>query len=264
MSRLFVSLAHLIIILAAAPGFTVGDLEVKCEDSQLTVKVGGDLLIRCHYHFEDESSVTSFNWVKMETMGIIYNSTMNNSSLGQQDPSYRDRAEVWNHGMLKGNLSLRLKNVTLSDSGTYMLSVISPSQSYEMMIPVGVRAIGEQPIIHFYVTDEGVPILVCESSGWFPEPAVTWENGLGLQMTKYAQTERINSTDGIIHMKSTISLDHGHIGNYTCTMMDHNLNEAVSFVFVILIAGSLWNIVIGAAGTIVFSVILAISVYWSW
>ncbi|XP_041030673.1 butyrophilin-like protein 8 [Carcharodon carcharias] len=264
MSRLFVSLVHFIIILAAAQGFTDGDLKVNCLEDEITVKAGEDLVISCHYHPADEPSAIAFNWMKMETMGIIYNYTVSHSSVGEQNPSYQDRAEVCDNEIPKGNVSLKLKNVTLSDSGIYRLSVTNQSQSHEIMVTVGVRAVGEQPVIHSYVTDQGVPMLVCESSGWFPEPTVLWENGHGMQLTKNAQTERINSTDGIIHMRSTIRLDHGSVSNYTCTMMDQHLGEVVSFVFVVLIAGSPWNIVIGTAGTIVFSVILAVSIYWSW
>ncbi|XP_078085495.1 butyrophilin-like protein 2 [Mustelus asterias] len=264
MSRLFISLAHFFITLAAAQGFTVDDLKVNCEGDQITVKLGRDLVIGCSYHPVDESRPIALYWMKVETVVTIYNYTMSSSSLGHLDPSYWHRAEVRNHEIRNGNVSLRLKNVTLSDSGLYRLSVASQSQSNEITVAVEVRAIGEQPVIHSYVTDEGVPMLVCESSGWFPEPTVTWENGLGVQLTEHVQTERINSTDGTIHMKSTIRIDHGVISNYTCTITDQDLNESLSFVFVVLIAGSPWNIVIGTAGTIVLSVILAVSVYWSW
>ncbi|XP_043551213.1 V-set domain-containing T-cell activation inhibitor 1-like [Chiloscyllium plagiosum] len=264
MSRLFVLLVALIIKLAAAQGFSDGGLKIKCVENQITVKFGEDLVIPCCLHFVNEPSAIAFTWMKMETMGIIYNYTMSHSSLEEQEPSYQDRVDVFGNEIPKGNVSLRLRNVTISDSGTYKLSVATQSQSTETMVAVGVRAVGAQPVIHSYISDQGYSKLVCESSGWFPAPTVIWENGLGVQLTQYAHTETINGTGGILHMRSTIGLDHGPISNYTCTMIDQHLNEAVSFVFVVLIAGSPWNIVVGTAGTIVFSVILAVSVYWSW
>ncbi|XP_067901707.1 butyrophilin-like protein 8 [Heterodontus francisci] len=264
MSRLYVSLALFIMLLAAARGFTDGDFKVKCAEEQMTVKIGEDLVVHCHYYSADEAGTIAFSWMKMDSNGIIYIYTMNQSSLGEQDPSYRDRAEVFDSEIPKGNVSLRLKNVTLSDSGIYRLSVASQSQSNETKVVLEVRAVGKQPVIRSYVTDQGFSMLVCESSGWYPEPTVTWENGLGMQLTKYARTETINDTGGIIHLRSTIGLDHGPISNYTCTMMDQHLNEAVSFVFVVLIPEKPWHIVAGTVGTIICSVILAVSVYCSW
>ncbi|XP_048456680.1 V-set domain-containing T-cell activation inhibitor 1-like isoform X1 [Rhincodon typus] len=234
MSHLFVSLVAFIIKLAAAQGFSDGDLKIECVKNQITVKFGEDLVIRCCHHFVDEPSAITFSWMKMETMGVIYNYTMSHSSLEEQEPSYRDRVKVFDNEIPKGNVSLRLRNVTLSDSGIYRLSVATRSQSTETMVAVGVRAVGAQPVIRSYVTDQGFSKLVCESSGWFPEPTVIWENSLGVQLTQYAHTETINGTGGFLHMRSTIGLDHGPISNYTCTMMDRHLNEAVSFVFVVL------------------------------
>uniref|UniRef100_UPI00398E93E0 butyrophilin subfamily 1 member A1-like n=1 Tax=Pristiophorus japonicus TaxID=55135 RepID=UPI00398E93E0 len=260
MNRLFVSF----ILLAATQGITDGHFKVKCAEEEITAKVGDDLVVQCRYYSLDEPGAVAFSWTKMDTMGIVYNYTTSQHGQGEQDPSYRDRAEVFVSEIPEGNVSLRLKNVTLSDSGTYRLSVASRSQSNETKVVLGVRAVGEQPKVRSYVTDQGLLVLVCESFGWFPEPTVTWENGLGMELTDKVLTEIVNSTDGIIRVRSTLGLDRGSIGNYTCTMIDQHWNQPLSSLFVVLIAGSPWHIGAGAAGTLVCSVILAVSVYWSW
>lgn len=260
MSRLHISLVPFITLLAATQCITdgTGHVGVKCVEDHLTVKVGEDLLARCHYSSPDEANGTTLSWTKLDTMTIIYNYSISQT---EQDPSSQDRAEVFGS---EGNIFLRLRNVTLLDSGIYGLRVSSRTQSNETHIMLGVRAIGEPPVIRSHVTDQGLSVLVCESSGWFPEPSVTWENGLGIQLTEHAHTENLNSTDGSIRMRSVLSLGHGPINNYTCTMRDRHLNETVSFVFVVLFPGSPWHIAAGAAGTIVCSVILTVAIYWSW
>ncbi|XP_067844530.1 tripartite motif-containing protein 16-like [Heptranchias perlo] len=234
MNRLLAPIAPFVILLAAAWGITDGLIKVKCAKGQVTAKVGDDLVVHCRFDSQGEPSTITFSWTKVDTMGIVYNYTTSQSGLGEQGPSYRNRAEVFDSEIPEGNVSLRLRNVTLSDSGIYRLCVTSRSQSNETTVVLGVRAVGEQPVIHSHVTEQGLPVLVCESFGWYPEPTVTWENGLGVNLTEYAHTEQTNGTDGIVGVRSTLGLDHGPISNYTCTVMDRYLNEAVSFVFVVL------------------------------
>ncbi|XP_078261622.1 butyrophilin-like protein 8 isoform X2 [Rhinoraja longicauda] len=260
MSRLHISLIPFITLLVATQCITdgTGHVGVKCVEDHLTVKAGEDLLVRCHYSSPDEANATTVSWTKLDTMTIIYNSSISQT---EQDPRSQGRAEVF---ASEGNIFLRQRNVTLLDSGIYGLRVSSRIQSNETHIVLGVRAIGGPPVIRSHVTDQGLSLLVCKSSGWFPEPIVTWENGLGIQLTKHAHTESLNSTDGSIRVRSVLNLGRGPMNNYTCTMRDRYLNETVSFVFVVLFPGSPWHIAAGAVGTIVCSLILTVTIYSSW
>ncbi|XP_051868716.1 butyrophilin-like protein 8 [Pristis pectinata] len=263
MSHLSVSFVGFVILLTTVQCVAdgKGQVGVKCVEHHMAVKVGEDLVVLCHYSSPGEANSTTFSWTKLDTKKVIYNYSI---SQIEQDPSYHGRAEVFVSEIPEGNVSLRLRNMTLLDSGIYRLRVSSQSQSNETHIVLGVRAIGEQPVIRSHVTNQGLSVLVCESSGWFPEPTVTWENGLGMQLTEYAHTENLHSTDGSIHMRSVLSLGQRPISNYTCTMRDRHLNETVSFVFVVLFPGSPWHIAAGVAGTIICSVILTVAIYWSW
>ncbi|XP_072120848.1 butyrophilin-like protein 8 isoform X2 [Mobula birostris] len=233
MSPLSISLVGFVMLLTTAQGVAgdKGQVEVKCMKYHIVKKVREDLVIQCHYSSPDDANSTTFSWIKQDTMKIIYNYSVTQI---EQDPSYQGRAEVYALEIPEGNVSLRLMNVTLLDSGVYRLHVFSRSHSDEAEIVLSVRAVGEQPVIHSHVTTQGLSVLVCESSGWFPEPTVTWENGLGKQLTMYAHTENLNSTDGSIHTRSILSLGHRPINNYTCAMRDRHLNETVSFVFIVL------------------------------
>ncbi|XP_069786772.1 butyrophilin-like protein 8 isoform X2 [Narcine bancroftii] len=266
MSRmsLFSSLVHFATLLIAAWSVSdgAGHIGVKCVEKYMAAKVGEDLLVSCHCSFPDEATeITNFSWTKLGTMGVIYNYSI---SQMQQDTSYRHRAEVFASEVHKGNVSLRLRNVTLLDSGIYRLIVSSASQGYETHVVLGVRANGEQPVIRSHVSNQGLPVLVCESSGWFPEPSVTWESGLGTKLTKFARTENVDNIDGSIHMKSVLDLGHRFIGNFTCTIRAKHLNKSVSSVFVVPFPGSAWHIAAGAVGMFVCSVILTVAIYWSW
>lgn len=116
---------------------------MKCVEDHLTVKVGEDLLARCHYSSPDEANGTTLSWTKLDTMTIIYNYSISQT---EQDPSSQDRAEVFGS---EGNIFLRLRNVTLLDSGIYGLRVSSRTQSNETHIMLGVRGKSNKSLLVF-------------------------------------------------------------------------------------------------------------------
>ncbi|XP_041063733.1 butyrophilin-like protein 2 [Carcharodon carcharias] len=124
-------------------------------------------------------------------------------------------------------------------------------------------AIGTQPVIHSPSDDLGLLVLVCESSGWYPAPSVTWENGLGENLTRYSHTELTNCTGGSVCVKSTLEMDNWPTGNYTCTMWDQELDEGLSSTFILIHRVPLGT-VIGATGASVCAFILIVAVCWSW
>uniref|UniRef100_UPI00398E4281 butyrophilin subfamily 1 member A1-like n=1 Tax=Pristiophorus japonicus TaxID=55135 RepID=UPI00398E4281 len=253
----------LTILLAAAQMTTAGRFKVKCKEERVTAKAGEDDIIQCRFYSGSKAGSVAFVWKKADTMGIVYNYTTSQYGQGEQDPSYRDRAEVFVSEIPEGNVSLRLKNVTLSDSGTYRLSVASRSQNTEAQVFLSIRALGTQPVIYSPADDLGLLVLVCESSGWYPAPSVTWENGLGQNLTRYSHTEQTNCTGGSICMKSTLEMENLPAGNYTCTMWDQQLHEGLSSTFVLIHRVALGT-VIGATGASICAFVLIVAVCWSW
>ncbi|XP_067844636.1 CD276 antigen-like [Heptranchias perlo] len=256
-------LHSLVVILTAAEMTTAGRVKVKCKEEQVTAKAGEDDIIQCRFYSGGKAGSVAFVWKRADTKGIVYNYTTSQSGLGEQDPSYRDRAEVFDSEIPEGNVSLRLRNVTLSDSGIYRLYVASRSQNSEAQVFLSIRALGTQPVIHSPADDLGLLVLVCESSGWYPAPSVTWENGLGENLTRYSHTDQTNCTGGSVCVKSTLELEKWPTGNYTCTMWDKQLDEGLSSTFVLIHRVPLGT-VIGATGASVCAFVLIVAVCWSW
>ncbi|XP_067901706.1 V-set domain-containing T-cell activation inhibitor 1-like [Heterodontus francisci] len=253
----------LIILLAGVEMTTAGRFKVRCKEEQVTAKAGEDDVIQCWFYSRNKASSVAFIWRKADAKGIIYNYTMSHSSLGEQDLSYRDRAEVFDSEIPKGNVSLRLKNVTLSDSGIYRLSVASRSQSTGAQVFLSIRALGTRPVIRSSSDDLSLLVLVCESSGWYPAPSVTWENGLGENLTRYSHTELTNCMGSSVCVKSTLEMDNWPTGNYTCIMWDQELDEGLWSTFTLIHRVPLGT-VIGATGASVCAFILIVAVFWSW
>ncbi|GCB77779.1 hypothetical protein scyTo_0019323, partial [Scyliorhinus torazame] len=210
-----------------------GRLKVKCKEERVMAKAGEDDVIQCQLYSRNKVGSVAFVWKKEDAAEIIYNYTASRGNRGQ-NPSYRDRAQVFDNEIPKGNVSLRLRNVTLSDSGTYSLSVASRSQRIQTQVFLRIRAVGTPPVIHSPSDDLGLVVLVCESSGWYPAPSVSWENGLGENLTRYSHTELTNCTGGSVCVKSTLEMDNWPSGNYTCSIWNQELDEGLSSSFILI------------------------------
>ncbi|XP_078261625.1 CD276 antigen-like [Rhinoraja longicauda] len=257
-------LLNLLVCLFAAVEMTIaGRFKVKCSEDRVTAKAGDDDVIQCRFKTGNKIGSVAFVWKKADTMAIVYNYPRNQSNQTEQDPSYRNRAEVFPNEIPYGNLSLRLRNVSLLDSGIYKLHISSRSQDSNAQVFLSIRALGTQPVIHSSGDDLGLLVLVCESSGWYPAPSVTWENGLGENLTRHSHTERFNCTGGSLCVKSTLELVNWPTGNYTCTMWDQQLDEGLSSTFSLIHRIPLGT-VIGATGASVCALVLILAVCWSW
>ncbi|XP_072906490.1 butyrophilin subfamily 1 member A1-like isoform X1 [Hemitrygon akajei] len=252
-----------VLLLAAVEMTTAGHFKVKCKEEQVTAKAGDDDVIQCRFYSGSKFGSVAFVWKKVNTKGIVYNYSRSQVNQTEQDPSYRNRAEVFASEIPQGNLSLRLRNVSLSDAGIYKLHVSSRSQSTDAQVLLSIRALGTQPVIHSSGDGLGLLVLVCESSGWYPAPSVTWENGLGKNLTRHSHTEHFNCKGGSVCVKSTLELMNWPTSNYTCTMWDQQLDEGLSTTFSLIHRIPLGT-VIGATGASICALVLIVAVCWSW
>lgn len=133
-------LPHLLVFLVAAVEMTVaGRFKVKCKEEKVTAKAGDDDVIQCRFYSGNKAGSVAFVWKKADTMGIVYNYSRNQGNQTEQDPSYRNRAEVFANEIPEGNLSLRLRNMSLLDTGIYKLHVSSRSQSTDAQVFLSIR-----------------------------------------------------------------------------------------------------------------------------
>uniref|UniRef100_A0A672LPG3 Zgc:123297 n=1 Tax=Sinocyclocheilus grahami TaxID=75366 RepID=A0A672LPG3_SINGR len=131
----------------------------------------------------------------------------------------------------KGNTSLKLSSVKVSDEGIY-------------------KFVGRLPVITVDgFDDSGGLHLQCESEGWNPEPVLEWLNSEGVSLSSET-TDTHRNTDGF-SVKHTITLHHSD--KIHCRVrLRHHMLEAV------IISSSnmfhLWR-----ASAILFSVVVVLS-----
>ncbi|XP_050958577.1 butyrophilin subfamily 1 member A1 isoform X1 [Labeo rohita] len=122
-----------------------------------------------------------------------------------QIQSYRGRTKLNHQELQRGNASLKLSSVRVSDEGLYKCFIQSKSWSDDATVNVSVEAVGRPPVITVDGFDHSGGLhLQCESEGWNPEPDLEWLNSEGVSLSSET-TEMQRKIDGF-SVKHTITV----------------------------------------------------------
>ncbi|XP_073693467.1 butyrophilin subfamily 1 member A1-like [Garra rufa] len=143
-----------------------------------------------------------------------------------QIQSYRGRTELNHQELQRGNASLKLSSVQVSDEGRYKCFIQSKSWYGDAFVDVRVEAIGSPPLITVDGFDHSERFhLQCESEGWYPEPVLEWLDSEGVSLSSET-TETHRNTDRF-SVKHSITVHHS-VGKIHCRVkLKHHMLETL-------------------------------------
>ncbi|NXQ94542.1 BT3A2 protein, partial [Sagittarius serpentarius] len=141
-----------------------------------------------------------------------------------EDKTYQGRTNFFQSELSKGNVSLHLKNVMLSDKGKYICSVLFENWYDEVVVDLAVAAKGDESSV-FLDDHVGQGIgLTCKSQGWFPEPEVVWLNSKGQTWKEEVTTQSTKTASGVFGVVSSMILKPGTDKEVSCRVVNNLLN----------------------------------------
>ncbi|XP_041953046.1 butyrophilin subfamily 1 member A1-like [Alosa sapidissima] len=99
------------------------------------------------------------------------------------DTQYTGRASLIG-ALEEGNASLKLDNLSASDSGEYVCYIQHDSWYERGRVLTEVRVLGSVPLISITDRGNGQVNVTCVSEGWSPQPTFTWRNRKGIEIKK--------------------------------------------------------------------------------
>uniref|UniRef100_A0A8C2FNR6 Ig-like domain-containing protein n=1 Tax=Cyprinus carpio TaxID=7962 RepID=A0A8C2FNR6_CYPCA len=143
-----------------------------------------------------------------------------------QIQSYRGRTKLNHQELQRGNASLKLSSVQVSDEGRYKCFIQSKSWFDDANVDVSVEAVGRPPVITVDGFDHSERLsLQCESEGWYPEPVLEWLDSEGVRLSSET-TEMQRNTDGF-SVKHTITVQHRDDKIHCRVKLRHHMLETL-------------------------------------
>uniref|UniRef100_A0A8B9JNH5 Ig-like domain-containing protein n=1 Tax=Astyanax mexicanus TaxID=7994 RepID=A0A8B9JNH5_ASTMX len=197
----------------------------------LTAAVGEDLILPCSLQPNISAVDMTVEWLRLDQKDSIVHLYMEHEDRSkEQAVSYRGRTQLFKEELQKGNTSLKLSTVHVSDEGKYKCVVRSKS-SYrswydDITLHVLIQGTGTDPVIT--VEQLGVSggiSLMCESKGWNPEPEILWLNSEGAALNVEA-TETERHSEGIT-VKRRVTVYKTNSNRFYCRVkQEHHMKQS--------------------------------------
>ncbi|NXI74759.1 VTCN1 inhibitor, partial [Anseranas semipalmata] len=224
------SMTMVIIVLAAVIaliiGFGVsGKRSISVTALMSPGNIGQSGLLGCTFEPDIRMGSIAIRWAKAGVAGLVHEFRGGKDHLQEQDAAFQGRTAVFTDQVIGGNASLELRDVKLSDAGTYRCSVTTSRGSGVAVLQYQTGAFST-PKVQVENSSSG-DTLQCEAPRWFPRPTVRWTacSDTGKCLPHVANTSyELNSEN--ITLK-VVSLLHNITANatYTC-VIENNIAKA--------------------------------------
>ncbi|KAM5212281.1 butyrophilin-like protein 8 [Hipposideros larvatus] len=156
-----------------------GQWQVMGPDKPVQVVVGEDAVFSCFLSPKTSAEAMEVRFFGHQFHAVVHLYREGKDEYHMQMPAYRGRTELLKDSITEGRVSLRLQNVTVSDTGLYGCWFRSQNNDHGATWELQVSALGSAPLVSIMGYVGGGIQLLCTSSGWFPQPTVKWKDPQG-------------------------------------------------------------------------------------
>ncbi|XP_052630792.1 butyrophilin subfamily 3 member A1-like [Harpia harpyja] len=214
---LFLQIIHLV----------TGQYEIITPDKPVIGVIGKGAILPCQLKIKINPERLLVHWVftgHSKKIDVTTYGGKNSHNPVHEDETYQGRTNFFWSDFNKGNVSLHLKNVTLSDKGKYTCSVFFENWYDEAVVDLDVAAKGDESSV-FLDGPVGQGIgLTCKSQGWFPEPKAVWLNSKGQTRKEEVTTQSTKTSSGVFDVVSSMILEPGSVKEVSCRVVNNLLN----------------------------------------
>ncbi|XP_067865488.1 butyrophilin subfamily 3 member A1-like [Heterodontus francisci] len=200
---------------------------VTAQADPVVAVVGGDVVLECQLVPAKAPESMEVRWINV---ALQYTSPVHLYKEGADDltlqaSAYKGRTELFLDQLSKGNVSLKIRDVRVSDRGLYKCFVASNAKHNEVKITLDVTGTGHQPRIEMEGYAGSGVRLGCSSAGWFPQPPVQWLQGNGENVMAQQEPTYQPDARGLYTVHSIIDIHSRSNNDYTCVINNKVLKE---------------------------------------
>ncbi|KAM9500188.1 uncharacterized protein Hap1MRO34_012089 [Clarias gariepinus] len=222
------------------------DLKVFGPGGALVTNAGKDLILPCFIKPSTSAVDMTVQWRKLDAKNSLvhlYNKHEDRNK--DQAQSYRGRTSLFKEELQKGNASLKLSALRVSDEGQYHCLIGDESWEDDTAFYIEVEAQGSHPVITMESYDNSGGInLVCESRGWNPEPDVWWLDREG-DILPAEETQTHRETEGFSVKRRITVHDYSSSNKFYCRFLQNRHMMEAEVIINSKVFNAVWKWAVG-------------------
>ncbi|XP_040087880.1 selection and upkeep of intraepithelial T-cells protein 7-like [Oryx dammah] len=181
----------------------------------LVATVGGHAELSCELSPPRSAERMEVRWFRGDNSKLVHLYRDGHEVNGDAAPEYVNLTEFVKETVRQGKVTLRLRNISVSDDGSYRCSFKGNGINDVASMNLSRAALGLETQIHVQAPGTERLVVDCNSGGWFPKPRMGYRDSRGEGVP---HSSKSYSQDGarLFHMKMTLVLRNQSWGNVTC------------------------------------------------
>ncbi|XP_078496884.1 butyrophilin subfamily 1 member A1-like [Lissotriton helveticus] len=192
-------------------------------DMPLVIPPGEDAVLPCRLSPQINAENMTIRWFKDKYQDLVHLYQDGEDWFENQIAEYRSRTTLTKDAIKAGSVSLIIHNVRPTDSGLYTCFYNTGFFHEEAVVELKVAGMGSKLQIYLDDLQNGAIPIVCESTGWYPEPEAQWKDENG---NNISSSTEVKAMDGslLFHVKVTYIFN-GHPSSVSCCIRNTMLNQ---------------------------------------
>ncbi|XP_053087016.1 butyrophilin subfamily 1 member A1 isoform X2 [Pangasianodon hypophthalmus] len=207
--------AMILIYIASVLACSAAEFSIVVPNASVSAPLGSSVVLPCGLSPSLNARTFEVRWSKQGEHDpiLLYQDQKVQENVGKDQ--YRDRVSLIGE-LDKGNVSLKLDNLTVVDKGEYICFVKSISWYEKGSMNLVVKALGSTPLFLHKEAGEKVNIT-CMSGGWSPKPTLTWRDSAGRELPNSHTYYRTDS-EGLVSVSSWLLFSPSDSEWISCTV----------------------------------------------
>ncbi|MCI4395102.1 hypothetical protein PGIGA_G00176480 [Pangasianodon gigas] len=207
--------AMILIYIASVLACSAAEFSIVVPNASVSAPLGSSVVLPCGLSPSLNARTFEVRWSKQgeHDLILLYQDQKVQENVGKDQ--YRDRVSLIGE-LDKGNVSLKLDNLTVVDRGEYICFVKSISWYEKGSMNLVVKALGSTPLFLHKEAGEKVNIT-CMSGGWSPKPTLTWRDSAGRELS-YSHTYYRTDSEGLVSVSSWLLFSPSDSEWISCTV----------------------------------------------
>ncbi|XP_039373670.1 butyrophilin subfamily 1 member A1-like [Mauremys reevesii] len=232
-------------------------------DRPITASLGGEAVLPCHLSPRMSAENMELRWFRFKFSAVVHMYRDGQDQYSMQMPEYQGRTELLRDDITNGRVSLKIRYIQPSDNGQYKCFFKSNVSYEEALLELQVADLGSAPAISVEGHQDGGIRVVCQSSGWYPQPKAQWRDLQG-QLLPSASENISPEANGLFQTEIAIVLTEESNQKVSCFVRNPRLNQervsAISIAELFFPKVSPWMVALW----VILAVLLPLASYCFW